>query len=253
MSLVALSMDVFLAVLLIAALVLGVRLNARLKALRQSHEGFARAIVELNDAAVRAERGLAGLREAATETHDSLLARIDTARSLAAKLDGQIQTARGLIESQTLARSSPSAAAAPLELSRQAPARGRPGDEAEAAPTPDPLRRLALRFGLSGGGESVQAAPQRAVATPRPAKPTRQRLPEEDDLFEPPHSRAHDARPHDSRPAPRTPPAFSRLADEDGARRIAPQTPSQTAQDRMTAEEFAARIRARRAPGAGRS
>ena len=126
MSLVALSMDVFLAVLLIAALVLGVRLNARLKALRQSHEGFARAIVELNDAAVRAERGLAGLREAATETHDSLLARIDTARSLAAKLDGQIQTARGLIESQTLARSSLSAAAAPLELSREAPARRRP-------------------------------------------------------------------------------------------------------------------------------
>ena len=94
MSLLALSMDVFLAVLLIAALVMGVRLNGRLKALRQSHEGFARAIVELNDAAVRAERGLAGLREAATETHDSLLARIDTARSLAAKLDGQIQTAR---------------------------------------------------------------------------------------------------------------------------------------------------------------
>ena len=249
MSLVALSMDVFLAVLLIAALVLGVRLNARLKALRQSHEGFARAIVELNDAAVRAERGLAGLREAATETHDSLLARIDTARSLAAKLDGQIQTARGLIESQTLARSA-APAAAPLELSREAPGRRRPGPaEAGDAPAHDPLRRLALRFGLSGGDESVQAAPQRTVATPRPAKPTRQRLPEEDDLFEPHDPRPHAPRSHAPRPAPGTSPAFSRLADEDGARRTAPQV----AQDRMTAEEFAARIRARRAPGAGRS
>jgi len=238
MSLVALSMDVFLAVLLIAALVMGVRLNARLKALRQSHEGFARAIVELNDAAVRAERGLAGLREAATETHDSLLARIDTARSLAAKLDGQIQTARGLIEAQALARTA-APVAAPLELSREAPARHRPGVEAEAPTTPDPLRRLALRFGLSGGGESVQAAPQRTVATARPAKPTRQRLPEEDDLFE----------PLAPRPSPRTSPTFSRLADEDGARGAA----SPAAQDRMTAEDFAARIRARRAPGAGRS
>ena len=249
MSLVALSMDVFLAVLLVAALVMGVRLNARLKALRQSHEGFARAIVELNDAAVRAERGLAGLREAATETHDSLLARIDTARSLAAKLDGQIQTARGLIEAQALVRSA-APAAAPLELSREAPGRRRPGPaEAGDAPVHDPLRRLALRFGLSGDGESVQAAPQRTVATPRPAKPTRQRLPEEDDLFEPHDPRPHDPRPHAPRPAPGTSPAFSRLADEDGARRTAPQV----AQDRMTAEEFAARIRARRAPGAGRS
>ena len=187
MSLLALSMDVFLAVLLIAALVMGVRLNARLKALRQSHEGFARAIVDLNDAAVRAERGLAGLREAATETHDSLLARIDTARSLAAKLDGQIQTARGLIESQALTRA------------QTVP---------PAAPAPAPARQ---------------------------ARPTRQRLPEEDDLFE----------PTDIRPAARSTPGFRRMADADGESSRQPSSRP----DRLTADDFAAQIRARRPPG----
>jgi hypothetical protein len=231
MSVLALSMDVFLAVLLIAALVMGVRLNARLKALRQSHEGFARAIVELNDAAVRAERGLAGLREAATETHDSLLARIDTARSLATKLDGQIQTARGLIESQALTRSPPPSVV-PSSLVQPAPSR------AEAAlaepPAHDSLRRLALRFGLSRGDESVQSAPQRD-AEPRPARPSRQRLPEEDDLFQ----------PNETRPPARLPPTFSRLADSDNPQRSS--VPSRP--DRQTAEDFAAKIRARRTPG----
>jgi hypothetical protein len=226
MSVLALSMDVFLAVLLIAALVMGVRLNARLKALRQSHEGFARAIVDLNDAAIRAERGLAGLREAATETHDSLLARIDTARSLATKLDGQIQTARGLIESQALTR------VTPLPLAQPVPQR------AEAAPPEPPahysLRRLALRFGLSRGDESVQSAPQRE-AEPRPARPSRQRPPEEDDLFE----------PSETRPPARLSPTFSRMADSDSPHR----TPPPTRPDRQTADDFAAQIRARRTPG----
>jgi hypothetical protein len=226
MSVLALSMDVFLAVLLIAALVMGVRLNARLKALRQSHEGFARAIVELNDAAVRAERGLAGLREAATETHDSLLARIDTARSLATKLDGQIQTARGLIESQALTRSPPPS------LVQPAPSRAKAAPP--EPPAHDSLRRLALRFGLSRGGESVQSSPQRAPE-PRPARPSRQRLPEEEDLFQ----------PNETRPPARLPPAFNRLADSDSPQRSS--VPSRP--DRQTADDFAAQIRARRTPG----
>ena len=231
MSLLALSMDVFLAVLLIAALVMGVRLNARLTALRQSHEGFARAIVDLNDAAVRAERGLAGLREAATETHDSLLARIDTARSLAAKLDGQIQTARGLIESQALTRAQTVPPAAP------APAPARFEAAASEPVANDSLRRLALRFGLSRGDESVQSSPQRE-AEPRPARqarPTRQRLPEEDDLFE----------PTDIRPAARSTPGFRRMADADGESSRQPSSRP----DRLTADDFAAQIRARRPPG----
>ena len=54
MSLVAISMNLLLAVLLAAALVMGWRLNRRLKALRDSHEGFAQAVADL-DAAARYE------------------------------------------------------------------------------------------------------------------------------------------------------------------------------------------------------
>ncbi len=236
MSVLALSMDVFLAVLLIAALVLGVRLNARLKALRQSHEGFARAIVDLNDAAVRAERGLAGLREAATETHDSLLARIETARSLATKLDGQIQTARGLLESEALSRA-PAPAPSPAPALAAPPPAAAPAAVADPGPS-DSLRRLALRFGLSRGNESVQSEHQRDAA-PRPlrtARPSRQRLAEEEDLFE----------PTEIRPPARAIPAFRRPVDDADPRPAAPSAPQP---DRLTAEDFAARIRARRAPG----
>ena len=62
MSIVAIGMNRMLAGLLVVALVMGYRLNARLKALRESHEGFARAVAELDAAAARAEQGLADLR-----------------------------------------------------------------------------------------------------------------------------------------------------------------------------------------------
>lgn len=48
MSVVALAMNGFLAVLLIAALIFGWRLERRLKALRDSHEGFAKAVADLD-------------------------------------------------------------------------------------------------------------------------------------------------------------------------------------------------------------
>ena len=93
MSAVAIGMNLLLAGLLAAALVIGVRLNARLKALRESHEGFARAVAELDAAAARAEQGLADLRAATDEAHDALADRIGKARALTARLDRQLQGA----------------------------------------------------------------------------------------------------------------------------------------------------------------
>jgi hypothetical protein len=87
MSPVVLALDILLVSLLVLTLVLGVRLNGRLKGLKQSHAGFERAVAELNQAAARAEAGLAALRETSAEAHDALLARIDTARSLATRLE----------------------------------------------------------------------------------------------------------------------------------------------------------------------
>ncbi|USQ97714.1 DUF6468 domain-containing protein [Caulobacter sp. RL271] len=90
MSLVAFAMNGFLAVLLIAALAFGWRLERRLKALRDSHEGFAKAVAELDQAAARAEQGLADLRAATDEAADTLAVRIERAQALAAQLDERI-------------------------------------------------------------------------------------------------------------------------------------------------------------------
>lgn len=90
MSLIAFAMNGFLAVLLIAALAFGWRLERRLKALRDSHEGFAKAVTELDQAAARAEQGLADLRAATDEAAETLAMRIERAQALAAQLDERV-------------------------------------------------------------------------------------------------------------------------------------------------------------------
>ena len=93
MSLIGLAMNLLLAGLLMAALAMGWRLNRRLKALRDSHDGFAVAVAELNIAAARAEQGLADLRAATDEAVDVLGDRIEKGRSLASRLERLIDHA----------------------------------------------------------------------------------------------------------------------------------------------------------------
>jgi hypothetical protein len=93
MSLIGLAMNLLLAGLLLAALLMGWRLNRRLAALRDSHDGFAVAVAELNTAAARAEQGLADLRAATDEAVDILGDRIEKGRTLAARLDRLIEHA----------------------------------------------------------------------------------------------------------------------------------------------------------------
>ena len=90
MSIAALALNVLLAVLLIVALGFGWRLERRLKALRDSHAGFAKAVADLDNAAARAEQGLADLRAATDEASDTLADRIERATLLAAKLDERL-------------------------------------------------------------------------------------------------------------------------------------------------------------------
>ena len=54
MSLIAVALNLLLAVLLVVALGFGWRLERRLKALRDSHAGFAKAVADLDQAAARA-------------------------------------------------------------------------------------------------------------------------------------------------------------------------------------------------------
>ncbi|HEY8616897.1 DUF6468 domain-containing protein [Phenylobacterium sp.] len=93
MSIIAIGLNLMLAGLLAAALAMGWRLNKRLQALRDSHDGFARAVRELNAAAERAEQGLADLRAATDEATDALGDRIQKGRDLVHKLERLIEQA----------------------------------------------------------------------------------------------------------------------------------------------------------------
>jgi hypothetical protein len=109
MSLIAIGMNLLLAGLLVAAMVVGLRLNKRLKALRDSHDGFAAAVHELNTAAIRAEQGLADLRAATDEATDLLSDRIEKGRQLAARLEKLISAAPELPRAMAVERAAPRA------------------------------------------------------------------------------------------------------------------------------------------------
>jgi hypothetical protein len=109
MSDIGLIMNGLLGVLLIGALALGWRLEGRLKALRASHESFARAVGDLDRAAARAEQGLADLRAATDEAAESLAGRIERAKSLSAKLEGLTREATN-VEARLAAKPQPAVA-----------------------------------------------------------------------------------------------------------------------------------------------
>ena len=162
MSAVGIIMDVLLIVLILAAIGFGMRLERKLKALREGQEGFAKAVSELNVAAGRAEAAMSELRAAGEET-DLLHERIVAARGLKAELEGLV--ARG--------RAAPPAAAA----SSQPGARGKVATIQPPVSTERLLQALAER--------RVEDLP---LTPPSPAAPVRRALPE-DDLFEAPARR----------------------------------------------------------------
>lgn len=85
-------MDALLMLLLACALAYGVRLDKKLKSLRDGQLAFAGAVNELNMAASRAEAALASLRASGQET-DLLHDRIVKARAVKAELEALIARA----------------------------------------------------------------------------------------------------------------------------------------------------------------
>lgn len=181
MSLIAFSMNALLAVLLIAALAFGWRLERRLKALRDSHEGFAKAVKDLDQAAARAEQGLADLRAATDEAAETLAVRIERAQALAAQLDERISRpapAPRLEREAAPARRAREPEAAPelgerrlkaedferlLERESRLPPAARPTLSAPAAPRETPRSRARVDDDLfDGPGE-----PPRPGSNPR--------------------------------------------------------------------------------------
>ena len=138
MSMANIIMNVILIGLLIVALWFGTRLDKRLKALRAAHEGFAKAVHELDDAAIRAHNSLKELRSNADESQDLLHGRILAARDVLQKLDLQVARAervqteldKGLVSFET---------ARALPMMRPEPIRPEPVRE---APRPEPAPEI---------------------------------------------------------------------------------------------------------------
>ena len=148
MSIIGIALDLLLAGLLMAALLFGWILNRRLKALKDSHAGFADSVATLDRAAQRAEMGLAELRGATEQAADLLAGRIAKARDLADDLDRLTVRGAAVVERQ--------AALTAQQATSQAAVRAAP-------PSPRALaEQLAAERAQFGG-----AAP-RAVRQPAP-------------------------------------------------------------------------------------
>lgn len=181
MSLIALAMNLFLALLLLAALGFGIRLNGRLKALRDGQLDFAGAVADLDRAAQRAEKGLAELRIATDEALELLAGRIEKARELANRLETHTAGAARPIErtpERPVLRAVAERDPAPRRAGMGRRLADLPIDEAEAA-AEDLLLRLT----------DAEPAPAPAREPPRPVrmelKPSpRSRASVDDDLFD---------------------------------------------------------------------
>lgn len=174
MSLIAIGMNLLLAGLLVAAMVVGIRLNRRLQALKDSHAGFEIAVRELNMAAVRAEQGLADLRAATDEATDTLSDRIEKGRALAAKLEKLVSAAPELPRAMSAER-------APRPMPSVVP-------PLRESPSEDRLGKLLAmarsRLQSEGAiGEAPAAAPEPLVGRP-PLPGRRIAASPDEDLFE---------------------------------------------------------------------
>jgi len=192
---ISIGLNLILGLLLTCALVLGLRLERRLRGLRQSHTDFAKAVGELDQAAARTESSLAALRAGTEESKDELVSRIDQARIACQRLEKLSADAERLANQ-------------PLALSQVlAPPPARPVERtAASALMPSPLVQAPL-------GASAFARPEPEAlrrAAPAPAAPRSRAKMIDDDLFDfdapVPAPRAE---PHRLAPEPQAPIAMA--------------------------------------------
>ncbi len=176
-------LDSALILLLLGALAYGVRLETKLKALRAGQGEFARAVGELNGAAMRAESAMLGLRSAAEET-DELHGRIVAARQLKQELERLIERGRSTTPAAAPVYAEP--AERPRSVAVQPPAREPYREPREAGERVDPaaiLQALAAHR-LRGERDEPSVKPDRYTTPVRPAARGA-----DDDLFETPRAR----------------------------------------------------------------
>jgi ABC-type transporter Mla subunit MlaD len=141
---IALGLNVMLGGLLICGLMMGLRLDRRLRDLRDSHAGFAKAVAELDQAAARTESSLAALRAGTEQARTDLAARIEQARLLTQRLDKlTLDAGRVLEEPLTLTRPLASGMRPAIERPAREPVIPRP--VSAAAPSPGSSPRTSAR------------------------------------------------------------------------------------------------------------
>ena len=182
MNVTGLIMDAVLVALLLAALAFGMRLNTRLKTLRAGQEEFARAVAELDQAAIRAYQSLKELRADADDSQELLHGRIVAARDVLQKLDAQVGRAeRAALEidntmgslsalqsraEQTAKRLESTPRPAPLPAARPAPR-----VEMPAEPAREPVRRQPKLEEDADYNPAWSAAPKTPAVARGVAKP----------------------------------------------------------------------------------
>jgi hypothetical protein len=184
---IAIGLNLILGVLLLCALILGVRLERKLRGLKDSNADFVKAVSELDQAAGRTEHSLAALR-AGTETAKSEVAsRVDQARVACQRLEKLVADAD---------KAADRLSAQPLMLVDRAPPPARPVQAPPPAPAPSAIARpepeLMWADDVTVGRPAPAAAPQPAPAPLR----SRAKL-VDDDLF------AHGPPPAQRQPAAR--------------------------------------------------
>lgn len=156
-------LDSILMLLLVAAIGYGIKLEKKLKALREGQLAFAGAVSELNSAAGRAEQALATLRASGQET-DLLHDRIIKARAVKQELEVLIARAPAGLPSRSAAPPQPEVhPEPPLELKVPASAVAPLLDDESRA------RRMASLMERIEGARAVMKAPAARPAPPAPA------------------------------------------------------------------------------------
>ena len=155
-------LDAILMLLLVAAIGYGIKLEKKLKALREGQLAFAGAVTELNSAAGRAEQALATLRASGQET-DLLHDRIIKARAVKQELEVLIARAPAGLPPRSAAPQVTPQEEEPLELKVPASAVAPLLDDEARA------RRMASLMERIEGARAVMKAPAARPAAPAPA------------------------------------------------------------------------------------
>lgn len=173
-------LDSILMLLLVAAIGYGIKLERKLKTLREGQLAFAAAVTELNSAAGRAEQALATLRASGQET-DLLHDRIIKARAVKQELEVLIARAPARpADSRIETREDERRAAARALAEIEATAEAEPARVSAVSPLLDDetrARRMAALMERIEGARAVMKAPSpKPAPAPERASPVMQAL-----------------------------------------------------------------------------